>query len=221
MRGSLVRQTSIHPNLKKKNMIITRLNEIRRVTFYKNSIYFGLLVHFQEYNLYQRKLFSWKWTYSPKHIEFFSIFVERYLLTLLISLSYCECVPSSAITNIPFYHYKHSCIEKKNVYSPNKVIYLIILIHFIFSGKLNECSRSGFWPCRRETSLHSDQALGEDRVHALGQPFQLKDHAHHHPGHQPRGYSLRLDPEEDLLDGLVEQFNLRDEHGWNGFSYDR
>jgi hypothetical protein len=33
------------------------------------------------------------------------IFVERYLVTLLISLSYCEYVPSSAITNIPFYYY--------------------------------------------------------------------------------------------------------------------
>jgi hypothetical protein len=27
-------------------------------------------------------------------------------VTLLISLSYCEYVPSSAITNIPFYHKK-------------------------------------------------------------------------------------------------------------------
>jgi hypothetical protein len=31
-------------------------------------------------------------------------FVERYLVTLLISSSYCEYVPSSAITNIPHYY---------------------------------------------------------------------------------------------------------------------
>jgi hypothetical protein len=35
---------------------------------------------------------------------FFSIFVERSLVSLLISLSYCEYVTSSAITNIPFYY---------------------------------------------------------------------------------------------------------------------
>jgi hypothetical protein len=32
----------------------------------------------------------------------FFIFAERYLVTLLISLSYSEYVPSSAISNIPF-----------------------------------------------------------------------------------------------------------------------
>jgi hypothetical protein len=30
--------------------------------------------------------------------------VERYLVTLLISVSYSENVPSSTITNIPFYY---------------------------------------------------------------------------------------------------------------------
>jgi hypothetical protein len=40
----------------------------------------------------------------PQQRSFF--FVERYLPeeTLLISLSYCEYVPSSTITNIPFYY---------------------------------------------------------------------------------------------------------------------
>jgi hypothetical protein len=36
-------------------------------------IYFGLLIHFQEYNLYwfvQFKLYFWKWTNCPKYIEF-------------------------------------------------------------------------------------------------------------------------------------------------------
>jgi hypothetical protein len=34
--------------------------------------------------------------------------VERYLLTLLISLSYCEYVPLSTITNIPIYYIEDS-----------------------------------------------------------------------------------------------------------------
>jgi hypothetical protein len=34
----------------------------------------------------------------------FLFFVERYLVTLLISLSYCEYVPTSTFTNIPFYY---------------------------------------------------------------------------------------------------------------------
>jgi hypothetical protein len=64
-------------------------------TSYKNSIYFGLLVHFQEYNLY--------WEIYRVFKTSFSFLVECYLVYLLISLSYCEYVPLSTITNIPFY----------------------------------------------------------------------------------------------------------------------
>jgi hypothetical protein len=51
-------------------------------------------VHFLERNLY---LFR-----TSFFLFFFFIFVKRYLVTLLNSLGYCEYVPSSAITNIPF-----------------------------------------------------------------------------------------------------------------------
>jgi hypothetical protein len=42
--------------------------------------------------------------YKSFYNNLFSIFVERYLVTLLISLSYSEYIPSSVITNIPVYY---------------------------------------------------------------------------------------------------------------------
>jgi hypothetical protein len=71
-------------------------NKIRRVTCYKNSIYFELVVHFQKVH-FILKLFFLK-LYWYKTIFFFLIFVERYLVTL-ISLGFSEYVPPSGITN--------------------------------------------------------------------------------------------------------------------------
>jgi hypothetical protein len=79
---------------------------------YKNSIYFGLLVHFQECNLYyinstiqrvQYKLYSWKWTNSPKYIEFYNKF-----------FIFCGTLPSDSLNFIRLlwicsikYHHQH------------------------------------------------------------------------------------------------------------------
>jgi hypothetical protein len=79
----------IHNNLMK-------LGGSRSTKIEKNSIYFGLLVHFQESEIYRVFITS-----------NFLNFLERYLVTLLISLSYYY----STITGNIWLHRKKNTIN--------------------------------------------------------------------------------------------------------------
>jgi hypothetical protein len=59
--------------------------------------------------------------------------VEPYLVTLLISLSYCEYVPSpSAITNIPFYYQSYNNTKNQGFTRLNITIKHYWLTQYIF-----------------------------------------------------------------------------------------
>jgi hypothetical protein len=84
----------IHNNLMKLGGSLGDVPQNLKKNLLKNSIYYGLLVHFQEYNIYFKyNLYSINCTLengltvrniSSFHYKFFSFFVERYLVTLQV-----------------------------------------------------------------------------------------------------------------------------------------